>query len=44
VGSGEKYHPGLVYYYPSLSGDGRIKFLFDSKDSLLPPKGIGEKV
>ena len=30
VGSGEEYHPGLVYYYSSLSGDGGIKFFYSS--------------
>jgi hypothetical protein len=43
VGSSEEYHTGLVDYYSSLSSDGRIKFLFNSKDSLLPPKGIEEE-
>ena len=30
LGSGEEYHPGLVYYYPSLSRDSGVEFLFDS--------------
>ena len=43
LGSGEEYHPGLVYYYPSLSRDSGVEFLFDSDSSLLPRKEIGEK-
>jgi hypothetical protein len=43
MGRGKKYHPGMVYHHSSLSGDGRVKFLFDSKDSLFLSKGIGEK-
>ncbi len=30
LGSGKKYHSGLVYYYPSLSRDGRIEFFYYS--------------
>jgi hypothetical protein len=44
VGSGEKYPAGLVDHYPGLCVDGRVKLLFGSKDSLLRPERIGERV
>jgi hypothetical protein len=44
VGGGEKYRAGLVDHYPGLCVDGRVKLPFDSKDSLLHPERIGERV